>query len=154
MKTKAPLVPELYVSDLRASLNFYLELVGFELEFERLEQGFAALELGSSRIMLEQVPSLSPSTAAEMRDGRWIPAALEAPFGRGLNFEIEVDDVEAVHQRFKERGYPLLVAMHQKSYRVTDENCVVRQFLAADPDGYLIRPSQTLEVNTIPPMSR
>lgn len=152
MKQKAPLVPELYVSDVRVSLRFYVDLIGFEMEFDRLEQGFAALELGSSRIMLEQAPSLQPSTAAEMRDGIWIPAALEVPFGRGVNFEIEVDDVEAVHRRFKERGYPLVVELHERSYRVDDEDCRVWQFLAADPDGYLIRPSQTLEVTKIRPV--
>jgi hypothetical protein len=88
-----------------------------------------------------------------MCKGRWIPAALEVPFGRGINFEIDVDDVDVVHRRFKERGYPLAVEMHEKTYRVVDEDCRVRQFLVADPDGYLIRPSQTLEVTKIPPAS-
>src|SRR5690606_5918229 len=95
---------------------------------------------------LERAPSQSPSTPAEMRAGRWITADLEVPFGRGINFEVEVDDVDAIHQRFQERGYPLEVELHEKSYRVGDEVCSVRQFLAKDPDGYLVRPSQTLQI--------
>ena len=144
MKAKAPLTPELYVTDLQASLAFYVDVIGFRVEFDRPEQGFAALELGLSRLMLEQAPRLRPSTESEMQRGQWIPAQLEAPFGRGMNFEIEVEDVDAIHQRCQGRGLPLVVALHQKSYRVGQELCTVRQFLVADPDGYLIRPSQTL----------
>jgi hypothetical protein len=98
--------------------------------------------------MLEQAPSFSVASPTEMADGRWIVAEMERPFGRGINFEIEVADVDAVHRRFEDRGYPLTVPMHQKSYRVGGEDCLVRQFLAADPDGYLVRPSQTLQLAT------
>ena len=150
MKTKSPVVPELYVSDLRASLKFYVDLIGFSIEFDRPEEGFAALELGSSRIMLEQIASFSSSNHEEMRRGRWVPKDLQHPCGRGINFEIEVVDVEEVHQRFQERRYPLAVELHEKPYRVGDEICMVRQFLAADPDGYLVRPSQTLQLELNP----
>jgi catechol 2,3-dioxygenase-like lactoylglutathione lyase family enzyme len=37
------LVPELYVSNLSVSLEFYLDVLGFRVEYERPEDRFAAL---------------------------------------------------------------------------------------------------------------
>ena len=37
------LVPELYVSNLRVSLEFNLDVLGFRVEYERPEDGLAAL---------------------------------------------------------------------------------------------------------------
>jgi catechol 2,3-dioxygenase-like lactoylglutathione lyase family enzyme len=93
------LVPELYVSDLSASLAFYVDVLGFRVEYERSEEKFAALSLGAAHLMLEEAPSLHRATPAEFRQGQWRTADLEKPFGRGLNLEIEVRDVRAIASR-------------------------------------------------------
>jgi len=136
------LVPELYVSSLRASLEFYLDVLGFRIEYERAEEKFVALSLDGAHLMLEEAPSLARSTPEEFQQGQWRPADLEPPFGRGINLEIKVDDIEAANERIEARGYALLLKVHEKIYRLSAENRKVRQLLIADPDGYLIRLSE------------
>jgi catechol 2,3-dioxygenase-like lactoylglutathione lyase family enzyme len=140
--SRPALVPELYVSDLRVSLEFYQAVLGFQVEYERPEDRFVALSLGGAQLMLEEAPSLARATPAEFAQGQWRPADLEPPFGRGVNFEIRVDDIDAANERIATRGYPLLLDVHQKGYRLQTENRIVRQLLVADPDGYLIRLSE------------
>ena len=48
------LVPELLVSDLASSLAFWCDCCGFEIAYERVEEGFAYLRRGSAHLMLEQ----------------------------------------------------------------------------------------------------
>ncbi|MCG8592368.1 MAG: VOC family protein [Proteobacteria bacterium] len=140
--TRPALVPELYVSDLDASIHFYVECLGFEIEYARPEERFAALRLGRAHLMLEEAASLGRATPEEFAAGQWRTAPLERPFGRGVNFEIEVLDVTAIDARLRATGCPRLLELHEKPYRVGDRLRVVRQLLVADPDGYLMRLSQ------------
>jgi len=140
--SRPALVPELYVSDLSASVAFYVGLLGFRVEYERPEESFAALSLGAALLMLEEAPALSRATPEEFQRGQWRTADLEKPFGRGLNLEIEVSNVAEIASRISAGGHPLLLELHDKSYRVGAEHRAVRQLLVADPDGYLIRLSQ------------
>ncbi len=140
--TRPALVPELYVSDLGASLDFYVGALGFRVEYDRPEERFAALSLGAAHLMLEQAPSLRRATAEELSGGQWRTADLEKPFGRGMNLEIQVPDVDAIDSRLKDRGYPCLLEVHERSYRVGAGRRAVRQLLVADPDGYLVRLSE------------
>ena len=78
------LAAELYVSDLARSLRFYVDLLGFVVSYERPEERFAAISLGSARIMLEQLRATTPAAAEEIARGEWRPAALEHPFGREM----------------------------------------------------------------------
>jgi catechol 2,3-dioxygenase-like lactoylglutathione lyase family enzyme len=141
-RVRPALVPELYVSSLARSLAFYRDLLGFSLEYDRPEERFAALALGAARLMLEEAPSLRAATPAEFAAGQWRTAGLEAPFGRGVNFELEVPDVARVRARLAAAGHALLLDVHERSYRVGPRELRVRQLLVADPDGYLIRPSE------------
>ena len=140
--SRPTLVPELYVSDFRTSLEFYLDVLGFRVEYERPDDAFAALSLGGAQLMLEEIPSLARATPKEFQRGQWRTADLKPPFGRGINFEIRVDDIDAANDRIEIRGYPLLLKVHEKVYRLKTEDRVVRQLLIADPDGYLIRLSE------------
>jgi hypothetical protein len=69
------LVPELYVSDLAQSLKFYISLLGFRIEYERVDEQFAALSLGAAHLMLEQAPSLARASAGRLPKGRWAPSS-------------------------------------------------------------------------------
>ena len=61
------LVPELLITSLEASLAFWCRLCGFEVLYDRPDEGFAYITSGTAHIMLEQRGS-----------GRnWIPASLE-----------------------------------------------------------------------------
>lgn len=139
------LVPELYVSRLPQSLRFYVERLGFAVDYARPEERFASLVLAGARLMLEETRSLGPATSEELARGEFRTAELRAPFGRGVNLELRVPDVDAIARRLAVAGHPVLLAPYEKSYRVGARSLRVRQLLVADPDGYLIRPSQVLE---------
>ncbi len=124
------LVPELDVSDLDASLAFYCDLCGFEVLWERPEEAFAYLDLGGAQLMLQQ---------ADGPGRRFRTAELEPPFGRGMNLQIQVDDVDDLHARVTDAGHRLVVALEDRYYRVGDVETGNRQFVVADPDGYLLR---------------
>ena len=138
------LVPELYVTRLESSLDFYLDVLGFELEYERKEEGFAAISLGAAHLMLEETPSLGRATPTQFERGEWRTGDLERPFGRGMNLEIEVASIDATNGRIADKGYSLLLEVHTKTYRLETANRTVRRLLVADPDGYLIRLSQVV----------
>ncbi len=131
----SPLVPELIVSDLDASLDFWRDIVGFRIVYDRPEDRFAYLELGGAQVMLEQRDGV---------DRQWITGLLEQPFGRGINFQITVPDVDAVLARLAGDGRKAFMDIEDKWYRAADCEVGVRQFLALDPDGYLLRLSSHL----------
>ncbi|UTH14049.1 VOC family protein [Macrococcus equipercicus] len=48
------LIPELEVLNIEASKNFYIEVLGFKLEYERKEDKFVFLSKDGSQLMLEE----------------------------------------------------------------------------------------------------
>jgi len=126
----ARLVPELDVTDLDVSLVFYVELLRFSVAWERPEERFVYLEHAGAQLMLEEA-------AGPGRHLRTAP--LERPFGRGINLQIEVDDVDAVYSRLLSAGHIPMVPMEERWYRTGAAFRGHRQFVIADPDGYLLR---------------
>lgn len=133
------LTPELLVRNLRASLDFYCDLLGFSVLYERPEHGFAAIGLGQAALMLEQI------TDAPADDDPWIVAPLDAPLGRGINLQISVDDIEPLHLRLTDSGQRLKLPLEEATYRVGAQRLRVRQFMLQDPDGYLLRFCQIID---------
>jgi catechol 2,3-dioxygenase-like lactoylglutathione lyase family enzyme len=125
------LVPEFSVSDWRASRRFYCELIGFSVRYERPEEGFCYLDLGGAQLMIDQI--------GIGRDFASDDAPLERPFGRGLNVQIRVSDVQAIIERLANAGIDLYLPLEEKWYRRDDQEVGNRQFVVADPDGYLLR---------------
>jgi catechol 2,3-dioxygenase-like lactoylglutathione lyase family enzyme len=126
----APLVAELLVSNLETSVTFWCGLIGFSVAYDRSENRFSYLYLGSAQIMLEE---------RNEQQRQWITGKLERPFGRGINFQIEVPDCEAVRNRLIKSDWPLYGNTEEKWYRAGVVEVGVRQFLVQDPDGYLVR---------------
>ena len=131
----APLVPELLVSDLHASLAFWCGTIGFEVAYDRPEAKFAYLHLGGAQIMLEQ---------RSRNERQWITGTLEKPFGRGINFQVTVADCRAIHARVTESGIVPYMSIEDKWYRAGGFELGVRQFIVQDPDGYLVRLSSPI----------
>ncbi|MBB2497507.1 VOC family protein [Pseudomonas sp. UL070] len=136
-----PLTPELNVRCIKKSLSFYTELLGFSICFERPEDGFATIELDGAVLMLEQIEELAP------QNDPWIPAELEYPFGRGINFQITVKNLDGIYRCLTDNSYPIQLPLEQKSYRVGGQFVSVRQFMIIDPDGYLLRLNSLANVN-------
>jgi catechol 2,3-dioxygenase-like lactoylglutathione lyase family enzyme len=132
----ANLVVELLVSDFARSLRFYTVVLGFKQLYDRPEEAFAYLDRGGAQIMIVQ---------HEAGDERpWIAGELIQPFGRGMNLEIEVENVEGLHASCLRHGARIFLDMEEKWYRRDALLLGVRQFIVLDPDGYLLRLSQPL----------
>jgi lactoylglutathione lyase len=129
------LVPELICSDPNESLQFYVDLLGFRVLYARPEERFAFLERDGAEIMLEQPLA---------HDRLWPKAELARPFGRGVNFEIKVSDVDELHSAVIAAGNECFLPLEERWYRRDDLEIGVRQFAVQDPDGYLIRLSQSI----------
>jgi hypothetical protein len=80
----------------------------------------------------------------EAQNGNWKVAELEYPYGRGINFQIEVKDIGGLYSKITGLGYPIKFEMEEKWYRVNEEMLGVKQFLILDPDGYLLRFAEDL----------
>ncbi|GAA1308322.1 bleomycin resistance protein [Brachybacterium tyrofermentans] len=124
------LVPELLVTDVAKSVDFWCSLCGFEIAYDRPAEGFAYITRGRAHIMLEQ-----------RGVGRnWLTQELASPFGRGINFQIGVPELEPILAALAKAERSLFMQPETKWYRVSDsEEAGVTQFLVTDPDGYLIR---------------
>ena len=126
----ARLVPELDVADLDGSLAFYVGVVGFRVLFDRPEERFAYLDLGGVHLMLEE--AAGPGR-------RFRTAPLEHPFGRGMNLMIEVPEVDRLYDRVKIAAFTIVIPLEERWYRQDEVENGLRQFVVADPDGYLLR---------------
>ncbi len=134
-----PLVPELVVADLDRSLAFWLDVMGFRIRYQRPEHRFAYLMRASAHVML--VEKRSPD---HPRGETWTGGALEPPFGRGINFQIQVDDVGPALALLAEKNWPLFREPRDAWYRKGDVEVGQREVMFQDPDGYLIRFGQFL----------
>lgn len=125
------MVPELGVADVETSLRFYRDLLGFSVLYQRRDEGFAYLALGSAELMLDQI--------GRGRDfgGPYEPSS--RPFGRGMNLQIRVDAVSPLLSTLAENGIAPFVPLEEVWYRRDDHEVGNRQFVVADPDGYLLR---------------
>jgi catechol 2,3-dioxygenase-like lactoylglutathione lyase family enzyme len=141
MGDMAKLVPELLVSDFVQSLKFYKEALGFKQLYDRPEEAFAYLDRNGAQIMIVQ------HDAGDERS--WIAADLAQPYGRGMNLEIEVEDVEALQVSCVRHGARIFLPMEEKWYRRDALLLGVRQFIVMDPDGYLLRLSQSLGTRSV-----
>lgn len=116
--SRPALVPELYVRDIKTSLAFYTEVLGFRTEYARLEEKFACLSRGDARIMLEQPAYFDQAYAVEIEQGRWIPSTLTPPFGRGINFEIFAEDYDQLLISARASGVEFLVEPQDKQHQI------------------------------------
>jgi catechol 2,3-dioxygenase-like lactoylglutathione lyase family enzyme len=146
------LVPELDVADLAASVRFYADVLQFRTLFERPAERFAYLERDGVELMIQE---------AAGQGRRFRSAPLEWPYGRGVNFQLRVEDVDPVHARAVEAGFDIVVPIEERWYRVDvaetsgrwriagPTEAGNRQFVVADADGYLWRPFSDLGVRSV-----
>ncbi|MEX2158327.1 MAG: VOC family protein [Dehalococcoidia bacterium] len=115
-----PVAPEFFVRDVDASIRFYVDGLGFRLL--RRDGDFAVLGLGDAHVLLA-----GPSIGAGLK--AWLASG---PRGVGLNIRIMVDDIDAMYARVKAAGAPVVDDIKDQYYGLRD-------FMAADPDGFVLR---------------
>lgn len=130
----APLVPELDVTDLAASLAFWCGPLGFTVAYDRPAAGFAYLQRAGAQAMLCQC------------NGNWDTGPLERPFGRGINLQIRVASIAPILAALDAAGWPLFRPVQERWYRVGGSQAGSRELLVQDPDGYLLRFQEDLGV--------
>ena len=139
------LVPEFQVKNFNKSVAFYQGILGFNIEYSRHESKFAMISLERAWIMLEETKDFHAVSDREFIEERqWRTGELESPFGRGINFQILVCDVDKLYAKIIKSKYPIKVPIEERWYRAENKETGVRQFLIMDPDGYLLRLQQEI----------
>lgn len=128
---QSALIPELSITHYQRSRAFYLNLLGFSLSYERPEEGFGLFALGSAELMLDQI-----DLGRTFDNGH---APHTRPFGKGVNLQIRSVAIDPIVTRLADAGVPLYLSVEIAWYRIRDHQHGQRQFVVADPDGYLLR---------------
>jgi catechol 2,3-dioxygenase-like lactoylglutathione lyase family enzyme len=128
-----PILPEFSITDFRKSLHFYVDILGFAIEYQREKPNFAFLSYQGSQIMIQ-----------ELRKGEKEEEQLAYPFGRGINFQIETDSVQKLIDSIQKHQYPLKRGIKDSWYKENGNLLGCREILVLDPDGYLLRFSEDL----------
>lgn len=129
-------VPELAVSDWLRSRNFYCDILGFDCLYDRPEEGFCYLSLNGAELMIDQI-------GGRTFDDEHLP--IKYPFGKGLNVQIQVEEIEPLVTALVAAEVPLYLDVEDTWYRKDNTEVGNRQFVVADPDGYLLRFFQPLD---------
>lgn len=131
------IIPELSVSNLENSLTFY-KTAGFKVEYERPENKFAFISLGEIQFMLQEITDSS----------KWNLSPITYPFGNGINFQLEVNDLNEIYNNFKNNNYKITFDIEENWYRQNNKLLGNKEFLIQDPDGYLLRFEEDLGEKT------
>ena len=126
-------IPELSVTNLENSLNFY-KIAGFKVEYDRPTNKFAFISLGEIQFMLQEIAN----------NDKWNVAPLSYPFGNGINFQLEVENLDEIYNSFKNSNYKITFDIEENWYRQDNKLLGNKEFLIQDPDGYLLRFSEDL----------
>ena len=127
------IIPELSVKNLNNSLKFY-KTIGFKIEYERPEDKFIFLSMDQIQFMIQEIS----------KNDKWNIAPLSYPFGNGINFQLEVDDVELIYNNLLSNNYKIAFEIEENWYRQDNKILGNKEFLVQDPDGYLLRFSEDI----------
>lgn len=122
------IIPELSVTNLENSLKFY-KTAGFKIEYDRPENKFAFISLGEIQFMLQEITD----------SDKWCVAPLSYPFGNGINFQLEVSNLDDIYNNLKNSNYEIAFDIEENWYRQDNKLLGNKEFLVQDPDGYLLR---------------
>ena len=113
------LFPDIQSPRLPESRDFYVRLLGMEVVFD-----------SDWYVLLRDPRRPRLQLAFVAHDHHSVPAAARGP-ARGLLVTVEVDDVDAVHDRAREMGAEI-------AQELRDEEFGQRHFMAVDPNGLLV----------------
>jgi len=123
--------PEFFVHDMEESLRFYRDKLGFRVV--RQEPDFAVVALGSAFVLLAAAAAAVQYEMPGVKE--WLAGA---PQGIGVNMLIILGDVDVMYQRARSSGATIAKEIDDRDYGLRD-------FITADPDGYLLRFASPIE---------
>ncbi len=112
--------PVICTEDLPTARAFYLQHFPFEMTFET-EWYVSLRTTGERPFELALLDRRHPT----------IPEGFRHAFGGGLLLNLEVEDVDAVYNAFREAGLPIHLTLR-------DESFGQRHFISQDPSGVLL----------------
>ena len=115
------LIPELTVVDLEQTKKFYIDVLHFSVEYERQEDKFIFLSLEGNQMMFEE------------DNGNWSVGILEHPFGRGVNFEMTVSNVDILYKAVLDAGITPFREIKINHYRNGNEGYRSERILSTRP---------------------
>lgn len=134
-----PLVTELLVEDLDASLGFWVGVLGFAIAYERPAEQFVFLERSDgAQIMLSN---------RALQHGRNETGPCERPFGRGVMHQLSVDALDDVVDAANRLGATVHEPVHEEWRQIGDVRRGRREIKLLDPDGYLVMVAEDLTVS-------
>lgn len=110
-------IPQLRTTDLRASLRFYTEILGFQIAFN-YEDFYAGIRAGAQTFHLKQVDEPDPSIA-------WVEE------GGHFHLYLETDGVAAFAAGLKARGVALVKDVHETPWNT-------REAILRDDQGHTL----------------
>lgn len=125
-----PLTPELNCENLTNALEFYVDILRFEVLHNDNESGFAMIQRQDSIIMLQ-----------EIRENAHIytSAPMQKPYGRGICLQIKTRQVDILYKRCLDKKYSIHLPLEEQWRKLKDVHLGCKQFIVRDPDGYWIR---------------
>jgi len=114
---------ELLVDDLAVSTRFYQQVLGFSI-LQQEPNGYTVLHQGPVQIALNLRGNLPKSHPFKHSKN-------ERPI-QGIEWVLELDDLDAAHQTVLARGWPLSQQLKRHSWGQSD-------FCLVDPDGLFVR---------------
>ena len=136
----SPFVPELLVESLDGSLRFWSDVLRFRRAYGRPEERFVYLEHASgAQLMLAE-------RAAQR--GKNETAPLERPFGRGVMFQLVVDDLEPVLEAIAREGIAVRDGPRETWRRTGEREGGRREVRLLDPDGYHVMVAEEIGVRS------
>lgn len=123
--------PEFFVRDLEESLRFYVDQLGFQKVHQKLD--FAIVTHSRAFLLLAGIEAGVHYQMPAVDE--WLAGA---PRGVGVNVLITVEDVDALYRRAVASGATIAKPIGDRDYGLRD-------FVLADPDGYLLRFASRIE---------
>jgi len=129
----ANMVSELHVNDLKISLAFWCDILGFGIAFQRPQERFVYLEHPQGhQIMLCQ------------RHGRFETGPLNYPLGQGAMFQLYLEHIEPLLSGLNARNWPIYLGPREIWRQAGDHEHGQREVFVQDPDGYLLMLAERL----------
>lgn len=116
---------ELFVEDMKASIDFYTKVLGFEVLREH-PGDYASLGCGDVTL------GIGPISKLPEEDGYFTREVASLRRGLGVEIVLEIDDVDEWYRLVSGSGHPVFEPLQERPWGLRD-------FRIVDPDGYYLR---------------